>query len=213
MFNANLHPSVFQNKLPPQPEKRTIDSVAFERSIPVDLRVAPRRNYNLYSNPELDSEDKSYASTVLSGIQTDTKLARVYFSKRNIDHLQKVIRTKVFLESGGSFDSNGAPVTGQGHVVGKQSETQLLIFMRYIYMSYCTFPTDCSDGVVYAEVNRLNDLVVTETVPNILEHVEAHLGYIRDASRIPDPISRSLATTNAGTRQLRSVTEVLGAEF
>jgi len=216
-YNVNLHPSFFEDRLPPQPEKRTIDSVLFSRSIPIDLKVTPRKNFNLYSEKdnvavELE-EDKDFSFDAINGILSDSKLSRAFFSRRNMSHLQELIRTKVFLDSGGLFDTRGAPMKDTGHIVGLQSDTQMLIFMRYIYLSFCTFPVNCSDKVVYGEVNRLDTLVLIETVPNILEHAEAHLAFLRDASRLPDPIARSLATSNAGTRQHRSITEILGAEF
>jgi hypothetical protein len=219
MFNTNMHPSSFQNKVPPQIERRTIDSVEFERSIPIDLKTAPRKNYNLYledkdyTKTASGSTSGDYSSTALSNIISGTPLSRVFFSGSNIDNLQNLVRMQVFIDSGGVFDTSGRPNPKTGHVIGRQSDTQMVIFMRYIYMSYCTFPVNCTEKIIQDEVNRLNRLVVIEAVPNILEHVEAHLGYLRDASRIPDPIARSLATTNAGTKQHRSITKVLGAEF
>lgn len=209
-FNVNLHPSFFQQQLPPQPERRTIDSVEFSRSLPIDLKIAPRKNYSLYS--ETEAAD-SYAKEALRGIHTVSELSNLYFSRKNVNELRNLIRYFTFINSGGVFDNQGIPIKDTGHIVGKQSETELIILMRYIYLQNSGFPTNCSMDIIQREIDRLNKLVIEQAVPRIIQEAEGHLGYIRDASRLPTPIPRALATSNKGLKILRSTTEVLGGEF
>lgn len=208
-FNVNLHPSFFQQKLPPQPERRTIDSIYDSRRIPIDIEVEPKKDYKLYTD-QGEIRD-NYSKDIIKGIHNETKISRIFGSKKNIEEIQNMIRYKVFKNTGGKFN-NGKPINGSGHIVGKQHIEDIVVIMRYVYLQYCSFPTNCDDTSIQKEVDKLNIYVLKEIVPRVIEETEAYLGYLRDASHLPEPIPRSLSTNNAGLRKYRSVTEVLGAE-
>ena len=58
----------------------------------------------------------------LTGIQTSTNLNKVFFSKQNIIYLHKMIIKRVSEKS--------------GYKIGKQSDTELQVIMRSIYLQY-----------------------------------------------------------------------------
>lgn len=68
--------------------------------------------------------------------------------------------------------------------------------MRYIFIEHASH----SEQNVTAEVRRLNDLVVRETLPNIVSNLAQYLAYLRDASKLPEPLPRGLQTSMRGTK-------------
>jgi len=98
--------------------------------------------------------------------QPRDKFTAIYFSRDNIEHIQKqIIRETRRLTKG--ID------------IGKQSEGQLLTIMCGMYTLY-----NCFDGKnVEAALIPLNNLVIAGCVKQILPNIEAYLLYIRDASQ------------------------------
>lgn len=201
-LNVNLHPSFFQQPVNPQRESRALDSVTFINRIPDDLTLAPRREYAFSKTQDDPCGDNT--KHVLKNIHEDNYVAKVFFSDKNIRTLQGMIRSNVFVQTGGQFDSSGKPIRETGHIVGQQSKTELLIYMRYIYLTYAR----CYDK--YSEVCKLNQLTVRETIPKIIQEVEAHLGYLRDASQMRIPEDRPLLDSIHGTKNLRPMTDTFG---
>ena len=203
---TNLHPSFFEFPLPTPPiELRTRDSIEAERRVPTDLF----RNRPAYNNYQEVTSAKNYVTgktNVLGNIQGKNGINEAFFSRKNIIKLQKLIRYQVWEAS------------GRRHVIGDQSETELLVIMRSIYFQYSRNPiaSGCKKAcaIIQNEVDRLNLFVLRDTIPTILTDVEQHIAYLRDAGRQPVPPDRPLGLSNRGTRELRSVTDVLvGDEF
>ena len=67
---------------------------------------------------------KNYKEEALRGIQTESTLSQVFFSKQNIDLIQNQIRYNVWIKS------------NKMHIIGRQSDTELEIVMRSIYLQY-----------------------------------------------------------------------------
>ena len=190
LFNINLHPSFFQQNIPPLDEPRTIESVDFSRSIHVDFdrMTRPYKRYKETFKAPIRKE-------AVRGVYNEDLVNRSYFSQKNIDELQKILRYKVWERS--------------GHIVGRQDETDLLIIMRSIYLQNSNNPVTCDPVEIQKEIDRVNSFVVRDAVPRIIERVERYYGYLRDASQLPEEMARSISTSNTGTRELRSVTNVL----
>jgi len=136
--------------------------------------------YPLYEehspNPEI------YESVIASLRVEQTPLNRRFFSRKNLDVLQDRIRSGI--------------KTSMGYDISRQSDDQLLIAMRALYMQHGNHnPTN-----VDAELERLNGIVIAEVLPGIAGGVRAYLGYVRDASRIPPPLERSVNTSVKGSK-------------
>ena len=65
---------------------------------------------------------KYYKKNSLKGIQTKSILSDAYFSKDNINQIQNMLRYNVYVRS------------NKEYIVDRQSDTQLLIIMRSIYL-------------------------------------------------------------------------------
>jgi len=201
-----MHPRYFEQNFPPQTETRQINSNGIARELPIDLINDPQKGYNLYSKGSGKGYQDSYMDVMIRGIHECNPLAKKFSSIENIQHLQRRIKYSVFVNSGGKI-TNGRPMKGNGHLIGNQSIDEMVIIMRYIYLQYGNHANN-----VDFEVNKLNNLFIKEATPNIIEQVESHLGYLRDASRLPEPIPLPLSTSNAGLKKYRSTTQVLGVE-
>ena len=69
-----------------------------------------------------DNNLKYYKKNSLTGIQTNSILSDTFFSKENIEQLQNMLRYNVYIQS------------NKKHIISKQSDTQLQIIMRSIYL-------------------------------------------------------------------------------
>jgi hypothetical protein len=129
----------------------------------------------------------------------------VFFSKDNVENLQNLIRFAVFKQT--------------NEIIDKQSENELLIIMRSIFLTYPNFPPEFKKGMsleqinyikseYQKEVNRLNEIIVNETVPDIVSQIKQYKDYLRDSSRV-SYIETPSDTSIKGQRQYRSITEVL----
>lgn len=113
-------------------------------------------------------------------------LADVFFGQDNLDALQDGLRWRVYVES------------GQRHVISRQSDTELKIIMRSIYLQHGeNRPTD-----ILQQVQALNMQVLQFCVPRILAEIAQYLQYQRDVSTLPMPMERSENVSNKGSRVL-----------
>ena len=129
----------------------------------------------------------NYAQEATRNIHSDSKLARVYFSKENIDLLQDMIRYQVYEQS------------SRQHVVARQSDTELEVIMRHFYLTYGRNQPDR----LTEQVAELNTYVVNECVPMILSSVEQYLAYRLRITQQPVPLARSVNLSSKGDKQLQ----------
>ncbi len=133
---------------------------------------------------------KNFQQELLYGIQETSQLNQLFFSRKNLDLIQDMIRYKVYKKSNDKY------------IIGKQSSVEVQIVMRSMYLQQSlNMPTNIKEQIVY-----LNNLVVDWCVEKILPEVEQHIGYIRDISYYPMPIDLPKNLSQKGTRTLRSVT-------
>lgn len=141
-------------------------------------------NNSLYT--EGNNPNAVFHNEALKGIQTESILSRSFFSDRNIDIIQNNIRYTVYKES------------NKKHIIGRQSDIQLQIVMRSIYLQYSkNLNTDIREQIM-----ELNSMVVNYCVPKILSEIQQYIGYKQDISKLPDPIDRSLNLSVKGTKTL-----------
>jgi hypothetical protein len=129
----------------------------------------------------------NYAQEATKNIHCDSELARVYFSKENIDLLQDMIRYQVYEQS------------NRQHVVARQSDTELEVIMRHFYLTYGRNQPDR----LTEQVAELNTYVVNECVPMILSSVEQYLAYRLRITQQPVPLARSVNLSSKGDKQLQ----------
>lgn len=151
----------------------------------VDLQT--NINYELY-NLHDESPNKNYRFTEESirGIHEKNELNSIFFSQLNIDALQEGIRNKVYIKS------------NKKHIIGKQSEDELKIIMKSVYLQNAYF--DKND--VLNEIRYLNGKIIDFCVPRILEEINQYLYYVNDIKNLPKPMEYGQFSSNKGTKVL-----------
>jgi hypothetical protein len=135
---------------------------------------------------EYNSEKDSFEEEALKGNTGSNALSDVYFSPQNIKAVQEAIRYQVYIKS------------DKKHVIDNQSETDLKIVMRSIYIEYAK---NLSYDIL-GQVRELNSHVLEFCVNRILEEINMYLHYRTDISRNYVPLARSENTSSAGSKTL-----------
>lgn len=155
----------------------------------VNIMGAPRYvgKFPLYE--ERNSGNKIYQNEALKSIIVKTPLHNKFFSASNINNLQKIIRYEVWLQS------------GKTHIIGRQSDDQLKIIMRSIYLQYGKH-----QNTNYIEqIKNLNQFVCNYSIPNILSNLELFIGYKEHVSNLPEPIPLPVNMSNAGLKSVNNL--------
>lgn len=142
--------------------------------------------FPLFQNTQETKSHDSFGQEALRGNTTANALSQLYFSQKNVDALQEGIRYMVYVKS------------GEKHVIDKQSDTDLKIVMRSIYLEYGrNLPFD-----IVGQVKDLNTRVLDFCVERILEEINMYMHYRVDISKNYEPMPRSENTSSAGTKTL-----------
>lgn len=148
-------------------------------------------NYNAYDlfkdekRPNLDFQKEA-----IRGIHQNSPLNLVFFSRENTEALQQGIRYLVWKRSCNK------------HIIGKQSETELHIVMRAIYLQYA----EHRPYGILEQVKQLNTLVLNYCVQKILEEINIYNHYKQDISQLPVPMDRGQYISSKGTKILETKT-------
>lgn len=146
-----------------------------------DIPLFSRQKPNVQNN---------FQQELLYGIQETSSLNHLYFSRKNLDLIQDMIRYNVYEKSNRKYK------------IGRQSDVEVQVVMRSTYLQHSlNMDTKLKEQILY-----LNRLVVDWCVEKILPEVEQHVGYIQDISYMPMPIDLPKNLSQKGTRTLRSVT-------
>lgn len=117
--------------------------------------------------------------------QTPTPLFDAFFSVENLDVIQNRLRGIIKTRSGVSID--------------RQSDTDLIVMMQAVFSGNANVGAPVS-----SEVRRLDDLVLEQAVPMVASGVTTYLLYLRDASRLPEPLPRGKQTSTKGSASLET---------
>jgi hypothetical protein len=112
----------------------------------------------------------------------DTDLSRAFFSKTNLDLIQKRLRTQIRKET--------------GHLIDRQSDTEIRGIMKGVYEAFSN-----NEGGK-AEIERLNAIVMDILVDQVKAGIEGYLTYLKDASTMPEPLSRGTFASIKGERSI-----------
>jgi len=210
--NAQLHPSQFQNDkvniTSNLKNNRTLISITKERS-----QAFSSKDLEKLTSPgrfKLTSNDKelngSNTNSLFKNLYGETLLTFLFFSEDNIYNIQKLIRMLVYKQVRQNVDN--------------QSNTELMVIMRSIFLAYSEHPKLIDQSMseeerirlltLYTnEVGRLNELVINECVPLVISQLQQYLTYLQDASNPLRVMDKPISTSVAGTKAYRSQTQVL----
>jgi hypothetical protein len=139
--------------------------------------------FELFQENHRGPESDFYDS--LQGIMENSITAKVYFSNKNIENLQRKIINGVFNRSEGKIN------------VGRQSDTELKIVMRSIFLQNGR-NVDCN---IQEQVMQLNNKVLEYCVENVLIGAVGHINYIRDIQKtmdtMPNPENANIKGVNS----------------
>lgn len=150
----------------------------------VDIQSAT--NAKEYVNALKGKNDSCFREEALRGIQSGHKLSDVFFSKENMEALQQGIRYLVWEKS------------CQKYVIDKQSEDDLRIIMRSVFLQHALN----QPYMIIEQVRELNKKVLEFVVPRVMNEIAVYLEYKKRVSTLPEPLARSENTSVAGTKTL-----------
>tara|TARA_B110000261_G_scaffold30838_1_gene35296 strand:+ start:311 stop:802 length:492 start_codon:yes stop_codon:yes gene_type:complete len=140
--------------------------------------------YNLFE--ESNKNPDHFASQAIRHIHSESKVGDVFFSKENVSALQQGIRYLVYAK------------TVDKYMIDNQSETELQVIMRSIYLQYCK---NLNENIL-CQVKDLNSKVLDYVVPKILSELNQHLTFINDISYLPVPLDRGQHVSSSGSKVL-----------
>ena len=142
------------------------------------------RSYQLFQQKSNGSD--TYSEEAIRNLQSQSLLSYAFFSKQNIDMLQNNIRYNVWYQS------------NRTHLISRQSDLQLQIVMRSIYLQYArNLPSQIKE-----QVSDLNKLVLDYCISSILSEIEQYLGYRQNVCQLPVPLERPTNVSSAGGKSL-----------
>jgi hypothetical protein len=141
----------------------------------------------------IDQENErmnNFQVEALYGIQETSELNQLFFSKKNMENIQNMIRYNVYVKSEKKF------------IIDKQSDIELEIIMRSIYLQHSpNLPNKIKEQIEY-----LNKLVSDWCSEQIIPEINQYVGYIKEIEYMPLPIDLPVNLSSKGSRSLRSVT-------
>jgi hypothetical protein len=120
--------------------------------------------FQLYENNNVINDKGSN----MSGNFTNSNLSDLYYSQSNINLLQEKIIKGVYKH----------PDTYQAKI-SKQSEDELLIIMRSIFLQHCKH----QPHNIQQQIQDLNKLIIDYCIPNIVSAIKQYNGYIHDITK------------------------------
>jgi hypothetical protein len=160
----------------------------FQNGRVINVQNEKYKDYDLFD--QNNNNNDTFKQNALKQIQWQTPLSSMFFSIENMKIIQNSIRYQVYIRS------------GKKHIVDYQSNIELEVVMRAIYLQYAQ-NLNCK---FVEQIKELNNLVVEWCTPRVLSEVQQYLGYLDDIQKYPVPIELPVQTSQKGTRTLRSVT-------
>jgi hypothetical protein len=139
--------------------------------------------FNLFEDLNVNNDSKF---NKLTGTFSGNSLSDLYFSQENLDYVQTQIISRVYEK------------TLKKHVIGKQSDDELIIVMRSIYLQYGK--NNSSD--IDVQINNLNELVLDYCVDNVYSNLVQHFEYINDITKDQPVLDMPQTTHIKGTKSL-----------
>lgn len=152
------------------------------------IDISENADASLYALFERGNGKSQFSREAIINVHPTTQLNDLFFSDKNIRILQLGIRNMVANLSQGEFQ------------IGNQSEVELQVVMRAIYLSHAKhLPYD-----VVGQVRELNKQVIDYCVPRIMEEIRMFKYYKKDVSQLPMPMARGEFSSSKGMKVLES---------
>lgn len=186
VIQKQQNPNISDSMEPVDKIGRTYEQIWHERAIRITKE--PRSRITMYA-PE-SNYHQNIAEAAVTGIHEKSILNQLFFSPRNFESVQNMIRYNVYNAS------------DKKYIIGNQDPMELQIIMRSIYLQYSRNNYINITG----QITRLNKIVVEEITPKLLGNVQQYLTYLKDRSKPfygNGPIDRPINVSSAGLKSLR----------
>ena len=150
------------------------------------------QNFNNYNNEKYYCNGNAGLASKMSNIK-ETPVSREFFSKENINRIQKKIKREVYNRTNGKYV-----------LEVDQDELDLQIVMQKILEEY----TLNRDDKIVRQVKRLNEYTINYIVPDMITNIKQFYGYIKEINNPIKPIDRPVNLNNSGSNQLPSITTI-----
>ena len=137
--------------------------------------------FQLYENNNVINDKGSK----MTGNFCNNNLNKLYFCQSNIDLLQDSIIEGVFKVTNGTK-------------ISKQSEDELLIIMRSIYLQH----SKNQPNNIQQQIHELNKLVLDYCIPNIHSSIKQYKGYINDITKQQTVMDKPQSVSIKGEKTL-----------
>lgn len=154
------------------------------------VQLVKNEKIEIYPMSHVLNKKSNFNEEATKGIHSQNPISQLYFSTMNIDALQEAIRYQVYLKS------------CQKHVIGRQSDTELKIIMRAVYLEHARH----RDYDILPEIKRLNQLVLDFCVPKVLQEIKMYITYTNDINKLPQPMDRGEFQSSKGSKVLEQKT-------
>jgi len=124
------------------------------------------------NSEDVNYQFDNYNEYSLKGIQESSPLSRIFFSKNNVDAIQKTIR----------FEVNRA----KNKVISNQSPNELYTVMRSIYLQNANSRTTTKNFL--NTLQTLNKMVTDYCIQKVIEELDQYNAYIVKISNMPRPM-------------------------
>ena len=148
---------------------------------PTDFNNFNGTPFQLYENNNVINDKSSN----MTGNLCNNNLSKIYFCQSNIDLLQDSIIEGVFKVSNGTK-------------ISKQSEDELLIIMRSIYLQH----SKNQPNNIQQQIHELNKLVLEYCIPNINSSIKQYNGYIHDITKQQTVMDKPQSVSVKGDKTL-----------
>ena len=128
----------------------------FQNGRVIEITEQKTERYPLFEN---NQPNQMFKLEALKGIQNCTPLNRTYFSPENVQLVHDMVRYNVWLKS------------NKKYLIGEQSNIELEIIMRSIYLQFArNLPFKIKE-----QVAELNNIVGQQVVPRLISEVEQYV--------------------------------------
>ena len=130
----------------------------------------------------------NFSDEMLKSHLCGSELSKHFFSKCNLDHLQQLIIDNIYI------------ISNKKYKIGRQSDKELLIIMRHIYLN----ESDNDNTNIIQQVNILNDTIIHKIIPSLLSNITQHQNYLH---KIQNPLPVLEHPVNVNTSNSRTTLE------
>ncbi len=141
-------------------------------------------NFAPYETYQGSLEPQKCFTDSVKHIHVASSLTESYFSRENVDSIQQELIKRIYNQT--------------GHAISRQSDMNLQIIMRSIYLQYGkNLPCQIKEQVI-----ELNEEVLKECMRIILPNIQQTIGYRNDLQKLPTVMNRALNVSSKGSKTL-----------